>query len=190
MGSNPSLIQVRPNPISDFNLSSTNLDEFNPTVELTNISIGANSYHWNFGDGTFNTQYNPPNHTYESGNYTIVLTVENQFGCIDSSYQSINIDPVFTFYIPNSISPNGDGINDIFYGKGTGYTEVTMHIFDRWGLEIFNETSELGPSDIRPYWNGNLKGVECPIDVYVYQFFVKDIFGRSHLYRGHVALIR
>jgi len=59
-----------------------------------------------------------------------------------------------------------------------------MQIFNRWGQKIYEETSQ------NPVWNGKLNGQDCQIDVYVYQFFVTDIFGIVHVYSGRIALVR
>jgi gliding motility-associated-like protein len=59
-----------------------------------------------------------------------------------------------------------------------------MQIFNRWGVKIFEETSK------NPVWDGTLNGVDCQIDVYVYQFFVTDIFNEIHVYRGRISLVR
>lgn len=94
------------------------------------------------------------------------------------------INPIFTYYIPNAFTPTDDTKNETFFGKGTGYKTVTMQIFNRWGEKIYEETS------LDPSWDGKLNGVDCQIDVYVYQFYVTDIFNETHLYRGRVSLIR
>lgn len=58
----------------------------NDTVAFFNQSVGSNpmNYSWNFGDGTYSTDISP-NHLYnQAGNYPVVLTAQNGFGCIDS----------------------------------------------------------------------------------------------------------
>jgi gliding motility-associated-like protein len=114
-----------------------------------------------------------------------MLSVENQFGCLDSAYGLVSVNPIYTFYIPNAFTPSKDNKNEIFFGKGTNYKSVTMQIFNRWGEKIFDKTSAEPP-----IWDGTLNGVDCQIDVYVYQFFVTDIFDVVHVYRGRVSLIR
>lgn len=187
----PIEITVYPNPIAGFNISPTHLSEFDPQVHIQNTSTGASSYNWNFGDGSFSFESNPLIHVFNSaGNYQITLNVENEFGCIDMMFTTVDIDPVYTFYIPNSFTPDGDGNNEIFFGSGIGYTDITMRIFNRWGELIFDETSNNGHSDIKPYWDGTSMNIDCQIDVYIYQFLVTDIFGETHMYNGKVTLIR
>jgi gliding motility-associated-like protein len=182
--SDSTTVTVYPTPVSNFIIENSQLDEYNNNVNLINLSQGANFYLWNFGDGQSSIEYNT-DHTYSDyGEYNISLVCRNQYGCSDTSYKRIDIKPVFTFYIPNAFTPSEDGRNEIFFGKGTNYTSVTMQIFNRWGQKIYEETSQ------NPVWNGKLNGQDCQIDVYVYQFFVTDIFGIVHVYSGRIALVR
>jgi len=181
----PSIVNVYPTPNASFTTDPSIVDEYNPNVVFTNYSTGSIGYFWNFGDGTYSNLTNPE-HTYPyAGIYLVVLSVENEFGCIDSVYNQILVNPIFTFYIPNAFTPTNDKKNEIFFGKGTNYKSVTMQIFDRWGEKIFDKTSAEPP-----VWDGTLNNVDCQIDVYVYQFFVTDIFDEVHVYRGRVTLVR
>ncbi len=181
----PTMVMVHPTPTSNFSVYPIELDEYNPVVNLENYSIGASSYIWNFGDGAYSTLSNPQHSYNYSGSFIIELEVENQFGCLDTSYSTVRVNPIFTFYIPNAFTPTNDKRNEVFYGKGTNYKTVTMQIFNRWGEKIFDKTGTEPP-----IWDGTLNGVDCQIDVYVYQFFVTDIFDEIHVYRGRVTLVR
>ncbi len=181
----PTMVMVHPTPTSIFSVYPIELDEYNPVVNLENYSIGASSYIWNFGDGAYSTLSNPQHSYNYSGSFIIELEVENQFGCLDTSYSTVRVNPIFTFYIPNAFTPTNDKRNEVFYGKGTNYKTVTMQIFNRWGEKIFDKTGSEPP-----IWDGTLNGVDCQIDVYVYQFFVTDIFDEIHVYRGRVTLVR
>lgn len=59
-------------------------------LTLVDSSQNANTWFWNFGDGTTSTQQNP-NHTYTSGlpNYVVSLTVTDTAGCSSSLSTSI-----------------------------------------------------------------------------------------------------
>lgn len=76
------------NPVSSF----TTEQEIQclTTVAFTNTTFNANSYLWNFGDGTTSTDLHPF-HTYtSSGNYMVQLIAFNGTGS-DTTYQSIAI---------------------------------------------------------------------------------------------------
>jgi len=180
----PATIFVYDEPVAGFTVFSPNLDEINPTINISNYSIDATSYFWNFGDSSTSNLFEPQ-HTYgSSGEYLIQLFVENQFNCKDTADVLINVKPIFTFYIPNAFTPNTSN-NELFSGKGTNYKSVTMQIFNRWGEKIYDKTSSEPP-----LWDGKYRGENCQVDVYVYQFFVVDIFEELHVYRGRVTLVR
>lgn len=68
-------ITVLPDPIADFDYS-INLNE----VDFTNLSLHADSYLWNFGDGNTSTLTNPLHVYDEDGIYTVTLTAFNDCG--------------------------------------------------------------------------------------------------------------
>jgi gliding motility-associated-like protein len=144
-------------------------------------------WNWNFGDLSSSTIFGPPPHTYaDTGTFTITLITSTQHGCIDTTYQTITIEPDFVFYIPNSFSPDGDGTNDTFTGKGMFIKDYQMMIYDRWGNLIFFT------DDINKPWDGkaNHGNDVAQRDVYVYVVDLTDIKRKKHNYKGIVTLIR
>jgi gliding motility-associated-like protein len=76
-----------------------------------------------------------------------LLTVTDNIGCTDSiGLQTI---PPAEIFIPNSFTPNGDGINDLFGIKGANLVDFEMRIFDRWGKQVFHS------ADPDKKWNGS-----------------------------------
>ena len=118
--------------------------------------------------------------------YTATLTVQNIFGCTSTVSHPIIIDPEFTFFIPNAFSPNGDGVNDFFYGKGVGIAKYELFVFDRWGNLIF------AADDINNSWDGKANhGSEiAQQDVYVWKVKLTDVFGKKHNYIGTVTIVK
>lgn len=108
--------------------------------------------------------------------------VSNDFGCKRIDSVEVKVTP--TLYIPNSFTPNGDLLNDIFRPVFSGYTEIELLIFDRWGELIFRTT------DLDGGWDGKQKGVNCPMDVYVYKLEAKDYKNKTIERVGHVTLVR
>jgi gliding motility-associated-like protein len=122
---------------------------------------------------------------------TYVLTAVNNGGC--SVSDSITIQVVCNnnnFFIPNTFSPNGDGVNDVFYVRGTGLNTIpSMTIFNRYGQIVFQKR-DFAANDPAAGWDGTINGKPAPVDVYVYT--VDIICDNSTLipYHGNVALIR
>jgi gliding motility-associated-like protein len=90
-----------------------------------------------------------------------------------------------TVYIPNSFTPNGDGLNDRFSGYGESFSSFRLLIFNRWGELIFETTDPAG-------WDGNFNGTKVTDDVYVYKLtYTSACTGGKFVDRlGHVLLIR
>ena len=95
------------------------------------------------------------------------------------------MNPIYTLFIPNSFTPNDDGLNEQFMAYGNGIKTFEATIFNRWGQEIFHI------SDIHKGWPGiNQSGSVCQVDTYVYKISVVDFQNKNHEYSGMVNLIR
>jgi len=120
-----------------------------------------------------------------------VVNVTNIYGC--SASDSINIKVFCTdaqVFIPNGFSPDGDGINDILMVRGKGILSVkSFRIFNRWGEVVF-EKINFPPNNPAYGWNGKIKGIEGPPDVFVYTAEVICDNGTAYTYKGNVSLIK
>jgi len=182
-------IKVFPKPYASFNWYGEEGNLFSPIIAFENTSIGQISSHWYFNDGDNFTDSitKNPKHYYNTDiprSYNVFLAVRNEFGCKDTTTRLVEIMPELTFYIPNAFTPNDDGKNDIFYGKGIGIKTFKMWIFDRWGEAIFYS------DDITKGWDGSVKSksVEDKIDVYAYKVILTDYNNKLHEYVGHVTI--
>ncbi|MEO6305212.1 MAG: gliding motility-associated C-terminal domain-containing protein, partial [Bacteroidia bacterium] len=186
------ILNVSTNDLSaDFGASSyeTNID--NSTIQFIDWSNGATSWFWDFDDASGSSVKNPEYTFDHTGTYLVHLVVTNADNCIDTASKSIIINDIikdlFTFYIPNSFTPNADGLNDIFFPGGIGWdiTAYSLEIYDRWGKKLFHTF------DHTQGWNGFVKNNSelAPLDVYTYKVELKDIFNKTHHYTGSVSLI-
>jgi gliding motility-associated-like protein len=187
----PNMITVNPLPVASFTMPAA-ASIVNPVVSFSDNSTNASTWNWNFGDSLNASSPNTstlqnPSHAYaETGNYCVTLAVTSSAGCVDTTMLCLDINPEFTFYIPNAFSPNGDGINDEFYGKGDFIIDFEMFIYDRWGNMIFFT------DDINKHWNGTVNhGSEiAQQDTYVYTITLKDYNNKSHKYIGSVTIVK
>jgi gliding motility-associated-like protein len=137
----------------------THEDDLND-VSFTDQTSGATQWDWSFGDGSISSSQNPA-HTYPgSGTYTVVLNVSNAAGCTNSGVQIIEIGE--EIIVPNVITPNGDGFNDVFTIKTHGLQAYELTIWNRWGTKVFTSTSALD------HWDGKVNGNPVPGGVYFY----------------------
>ncbi len=157
-------------------------------VDFTNTSTGNDIVGWNWffatNNGYQSTQQNTSYLFDQSGSYPIALIVTNKYGCSDTIVKPITIYEDENLFIPNSFTPNADGINDIFQPKGKGLVKYNLSIFDRWGQKIY-ETS-----DFTNGWDGTFKGQECKEDAYVWKITASYSQGKVRQYTGHVTLNR
>ena len=124
---------------------------------------------------------------------TYKVSVEDVYGCKSSREVTITvICGSENYFIPNTFSPNGDGINDIFAPRGRGIHRVnSMKIFNRWG-ELVWEKRNFMVNDRSPSggWDGTYKGRPAPQDVYVY--IIELVCDNAQIipFKGNVTLIR
>lgn len=180
-------ITVYPKPLASFSSSPETTTITSPVIEFTNLCLGADSWFWDFGDSDTSTHFNPEAHTYaDTGIYTIQLIAATNYNCRDTVYEQIIIEPDFMFYVPNAFTPNDDGINDTFIGKGMFVASIEMLIFDRWGTLVYRT------DDLNKPWNGTINnGSEiAKQDVYIYSINVIDFKNTKHKFKGMITLVK
>jgi gliding motility-associated-like protein len=186
----PNFINAYPVPVAAFTDSPNPASILNPEISFTDLSSGETSWLWNFGDfsGASSTLENPK-YTYpDTGCYTITLTVLNSFGCKAVATGPICIEPDFTFYAPNTFTPNADGKNDTWSPKGIGIdpNHYDLIMFDRWG-NLMWETHVWGEG-----WDGRANDGNdiAQIDTYIWKVVLLDFRGNKHQYMGHCNIIK
>ncbi len=197
------LMTIYPGPISHFEINPEIVSILDAQVEFINLSEGADTYYWAFGDGESSTQINP-RHTYtDAGTFDIMLVAESPNSCTDTSYRKITVNNEYTFYAPTTFSPNNDGINDCFRPCGVGIdTENFMFtVYDRWGIVVYT-TNRFIPSDtcdecVEGAWNGAKYGKispngseNMPNGVYQWECKFYDFAGNLREESGTVSLVR
>ena len=160
-------------------------------VELTaTYSADVTEAYWFPNDNV--SRYDP--HSFlvkptENTEYT--LKVKNSAGCTTSDRVSVfvicNKNNVF---IPNLFSPNNDGVNDVFYPRGTGLLKIqTLRIFNRWGETVFEKRS-FNANDPSAGWDGTFKGSQLISDVFVYVVDVVCENSSVLSLRGNISLVK
>ncbi len=183
------LIRVEPSPHADFTFSPDSLlSNFNNTVQFTDLSTGANRWNWTFDRFGTTTKQNPLFTFPDTGLMKVTLIVTHPEGCKDSLSKYLDFNPVVLWHMPNAFTPNGDGQNDGFYGKGylEGVSNFQMTIWNRWGELVF-ETND--PDEA---WNGRQKntGEMSPQGVYVYVVQFTGPRGQKQEFKGYATLLR
>ena len=113
---------------------------------------------------------------------TYHLAIVDDFGCVNDD--TVYVRPYYPLYVPNTFTPNDDGINDVFRVSGQPVTGFHMVIFDRWGMKVFESF------DLQTPWIGDAgSGYYAPNDVYNWVVEFDSLDRRTKL-KGHVALVR
>jgi len=187
----PHFVNALPVPEAEFISSPHPGTIIDPQITFADQSTGSLIlWNWNFGDisGASSALQNPI-YTYpDTGCYPVTLIVTGTNGCTDTVEHPVCIQPYFTFYAPNTFTPNDDGKNDVWMPDGIGIDPKNYHLmlFDRWGNLMF-ETTVWGEG-----WDGRANGGNqiAQIDTYVWKVDLKDVFHNRHLYIGHCNIIR
>ena len=111
---------------------------FGESVILTpQYSQDITNWMWSPSDGLSCTDCpNPIASPQKSTSYSIIVT--NKAGCSSKDDIAIFLPCEGSVFIPNTFSPNNDGVNDVFYPRGKDvYLIQSMIIFDRWGELVF-----------------------------------------------------
>lgn len=127
-----------------------------------------------------------------TNNITLTATVYDLYGCESSDQISIAINKDRKLYIPNTFSPNGDGINDIFFISANPDQVLKIKklaIYNRWGEEMFNDTEFL-PNDLSHGWDGSFRNVLINPGVFVYHVEVEYVDGVIENVTGDVTLMK
>jgi len=130
------VIDLYPNPVSNFTANNICLGEIFQPINTSNVSVLNSStlvsYNWNFGDGTTSTLTNPT-HLYGSvGNYTITLEVTTNWGCNDVFSQNIIVNP--------SVLPDFTQVSPICFGATLSALPLTSSngITGTWSPSLNN----------------------------------------------------
>lgn len=114
-----------------------------------------------------------------ASNFKFILKESWNFPTNSDQYALVNT--IYPFSIPNVFTPNGDGINDLYFITSSGLTEFSLIIVNRWGELVF-ETD-----DPNEGWDGTVNGNKCSDGVYFYSMKAKQN-SNSIVKHGHLTL--
>lgn len=189
--------------IANFSLSpETGLQPLDVTA--TNLSVGATAFEWIFGDGNTQTTFDTTAFQYlyaDSGSFDVTLIAYNDVtGCSDTMTLSggMYVTPTSELLVPNVITPNGDGLNDMFPidpiandffpFKIRNIYDFKGEIYNRWGEKVYEWTQPLGG------WEGrSTSGLNLKAGTYYYVITCKGVDDDAvtdYELKGDVTLIK
>ena len=159
-------------------------------VQFTNQSAGTGlTYQWFFGDSETSTITNP-NHTFNNSgtdtvDYTVLLVATDVNGCQDTATYKVRVKPSSFLDHPNVFTPNGDGVNDVFYFNSHNIKITSAGIFNRWGEKVFEWSAPLSG------WDGRTaSGVPSSDGIYFFIFNAVGVEGKTYVETGYILLAR
>ena len=179
-------------PVAAFQWSPITPSLNNPLVEFTNLSLGNTTNQWNVNgvlSGDTDTQYSFSETIGSS--FEACLEVSNQYGCADSVCYTVFVNREEMVFVPNSFSPNDDGLNDVFFPVLSGFNlneiQYEFGIYNRYGERIFYS------QDPEQAWIGNAFGNDyyAQIDGYTWTLrIITSSFSEPIELTGSVVIIR
>ncbi len=146
---------------------------------------GAESYTWSPTSGLNNSNVSNPVASPASTTLYHVTGKDNN-GCTSSDTVTVKADYSMNalYLLPNSFTPNGDGLNDCFGVKYWGViTDLNFTIYNRFGKRVFYT------NDASKCWDGTYKQQPQDADIFVYTITAKTACGIVNR-KGSVTLIR
>jgi|GEM_PF-1629789 len=162
-------------------LSPLNVSFLNTSTSGVDVT-----YLWDLGNSTSTYTTTNCSSTYiNTGAYEVTLIVNKGF-CVDTAKTFIYVDLPSGLIAPNVITPNGDGKNDVFYLDALNIGQITMFIFDRWGLKLFDAT-DFGKMS----WDGkNHSGNLVADGVYFYVIKATGLDNKPYELKGTISVFK
>jgi gliding motility-associated-like protein len=182
-------ITLAPRPIAGFAYSLSSGVNVGTTVNFVDTSKYASDWSWTFGDGSpTNMNQNPNVIYYSNGVYIVKQIAYDSYGCSDTAKVVIKINNVtneISTLIPNAISPNGDGKNDVWKLEFLNilYPKAEDDIYNRWGENVYHSVGYANP------WDGTYKSEKLPVGTYYYVLNLNDA-SIPEPFKGGILLIR
>jgi gliding motility-associated-like protein len=154
------------NPKADFYYTPEEPSTLKNVVTLVDSSSkDAIDWQWALSDGGSYSGSSTQHNFKDSGNYIVTLRIENDNGCFDEETKVIYVNADIFIHIPNSFTPNGDGINDTYglAGMTQGVFKMEMDIYNQWGEKVFRS------ENVNDRWDGSYQGEPAQQGVYLFK---------------------
>jgi len=181
------LVTIHPSPTSLFDVDPIQTDICHAEITFSDQSSGASSIFYWFDDSTyFSNEANLIYNYTTSGWHRPMQVATNEFGCSDTSYKELYIEP-FIIYIPNTFTPDGNEFNNDFNAKfALEVLDWEFKIYNRWGELLYTTTDPLYG------WDGTYKGklVQEGVYAYVLRYVSCEKPDAWQMLVGHVNLLK
>lgn len=178
------IVEIPPRPEAGFFYYTPAGFNVGAQFEFTDTSYYSANWYWDFGNGETSFDQDPSTVYFVNGTYTVTQIVTGPLGCVDSVSTDIIINTVtneINQLIPNAISPNGDGKNDVWKLKFIPllYPDAQVIVMNRWGQTLYESIGYTEP------WDGTYNGELVPEGSYFYIIKLSD----EEVYKGSILVL-
>jgi len=194
-----STVTVNITPVSNFTLVN-NYSGKQGQVKLNNLSTGADSFFWDFGNNTSSIDENPVATYTEDGTFIIKLISLNTPGCTDTTFFEYKL--LFKgLYVPNAFSPTNANLGvRLFKPIGMNLKQYHVMVFDIGGHMMWESIKIDDTGQPAEGWDGTFGGNLMPQGNYIWKIVAlfeddtswsgSDIGKGKYSTMGTVTLIR
>jgi gliding motility-associated-like protein len=166
----PPIVDIGPDVLVPFGKTIT----LNPSISENKVK-----YLWTPNVNLDNNTIRNPTFT-GIADQVYTLTVTDIRGCVTED--KVFVDVLSPLQIPNTFTPNGDGVNDVWnIPELTTYPGATINIFNRYGAKVLTT----GASNT--VWDGHVNGTPAPVGTY---YYVLDTQFKGLFYSGSITILR
>jgi gliding motility-associated-like protein len=174
-------------PVANFT-ANTYTVPVNVILTLTDNTRGTPAI-WNWDMGDENTMTGRVvRYSYEAtGDYIVFMEVRDTNDCVDTISKLIHVYDQLHVYIPNTFTPDGNGLNETWKPILLEYIKegYRLTVYDRWGQRVFSTNN---PDEA---WDGTIGGKPAENNTtYSYRLVVRDFTGQEFEYVGHISILR
>lgn len=144
---------------------------------------GGDFYNWT-PDSALSCAICPVTSAQPSQTLRYTVEVQNMDGCADTASVLVEVRPSVNqvLFIPNVLTPNGDGYNDTWHIRNIElFPKNSVTILNRWGDVVFRT------NNYRNSWDGQYSGGPLPAGTY---YYVLDVGGDLGIFKGALTIIR
>jgi gliding motility-associated-like protein len=153
-------------------------------VQFTSVytsNLTPNTFAWTFGDNSAGSNAENPVHTYtDAGLFPVQLIVTNRNGCRDTFIFEMRVIDTDSLFVPNIVTPNNDGKNDVFKVRFKQIKSYHIEIYNRWGTKVFESDD---PAEV---WDP----IKEQDGVYYYVITCEGRFGTNFNRKGNLTIMR
>lgn len=182
---------VRVNPYPQVDMGPELILPYNAPFTLSPVyGPDINRFQWvpSIGLSCTNCPF-PSGRALASTNYSLIATTSQ--GCSEAFDVKITIEcDEKNIMMPTGFTPNGDGLNDVFYPITRGMKTIKRFIvYNRYG-QVIHEKRNFVPNEKFFGWDGTFNGKPQPVASYVYIVEAECDLGSSETKKGTISLLR